>query len=934
MLGQSHAHLELLVAPVGEAAAAVAERAASYDDARVRLLPERPTWGAALDHAVSWGRGRHLTFLRGCDTLPDDALRILASSRMVSGSSLATGRIEQRGVPDPWRQRAQRRSHARPGRGVTPADRPELAAGLGLGGVLLDRAAWQGAGLRLDGEQDWLLSPGLARFLAGVERVDVLDRPTYLWSPDHGTRAFGATPNPLPALADWTARTRRITEVLTGTPLGDGWQHHLAGEELPRFLVEVERATDEQWSELTSLARAYDDRPELVAGLDVTARSLLRLAALGRRVDLVDLVAELVGLGDDLPTRVESGEVFVQWRSVGLVAADRLLTGAETPLRAHVARVRRDADPWQVDLFVAVEHVDLAPETDVAVHDQDGSRLEVAPLPPAEATRWAARRFQCAVAVRVDVPAAVTALRVDVSLGALHRTGSVMIPAVPVTVPDGSVRVTDVAIAASALEVTASGDLDALRLLDPAEVEIAAPPRTAGGLAQLDLVTDRFGRVLPLASGGHRLVTTSGNVTVADELRDRLPLDLLGEQHRIRLHLGPRGGLVLGIGAPLADDELGPRSQERLRAAYTLDERPVDPRHIHLETYAGRSATDSPLAIFHELRRRRPDLRTTWGIADHGQWVPEGAEPVLLRSRAWYDVLARAGCLVLNTDVEPWFRRRPDQFLLQTFHGYPSKAMGAAQWSALELTPSRVAQFRARGVDTWSAILTPDPSMTRHYREQYGYTGPAFERGYPRNDDLVGDGAEQRRARTRRLLGIEEHQQAILYAPTWREHLAVRARGAEMTDFLDVARAAREWGDDHVLLLRGHRFHAPVGEDPHLVDVTAYPEINDLVLASDAAVLDYSSLRFDYAITGKPMVFLVPDLAEYNAGSRSFLFPFEESAPGPFVEDTAGVVRELRDLAGLRSRFADEVAAFNATYNRWHDGRAAERVVDQLLAVL
>jgi CDP-glycerol glycerophosphotransferase (TagB/SpsB family) len=76
------------------------------------------------------------------------------------------------------------------------------------------------------------------------------------------------------------------------------------------------------------------------------------------------------------------------------------------------------------------------------------------------------------------------------------------------------------------------------------------------------------------------------------------------------------------------------------------------------------------------------------------------------------------------------------------------------------------------------------------------------------------------------------------------------------------------------------------------------------------------------------MVFLVPDLEEYDAGSRRFLFPFEESAPGPFVATTGEVVERVRDLGALREEYAPAIAAFNNTYNRWHDGHAAERVVD------
>ena len=116
-----------------------------------------------------------------------------------------------------------------------------------------------------------------------------------------------------------------------------------------------------------------------------------------------------------------------------------------------------------------------------------------------------------------------------------------------------------------------------------------------------------------------------------------------------------------------------------------------------------------------------------------------------------------------------------------------------------------------------------------------------------------------------------------------------------------------------------------------ILDVSTYPEINDLILAADAAVLDYTSLRFDFALTGKPMVFLVPDLEEYAGASRGFLYPFTESAPGPLVATTEEVLGLLRDLDGLRAATAADLAAFNETFNTWHDGRAASRVVDALL---
>jgi CDP-glycerol glycerophosphotransferase (TagB/SpsB family) len=78
----------------------------------------------------------------------------------------------------------------------------------------------------------------------------------------------------------------------------------------------------------------------------------------------------------------------------------------------------------------------------------------------------------------------------------------------------------------------------------------------------------------------------------------------------------------------------------------------------------------------------------------------------------------------------------------------------------------------------------------------------------------------------------------------------------------------------------------------------------------------------------------VPDLDSYSGALRGFLFPFEESAPGPFAATTAEVVEQLRDVDGLRSGWADRLAEFNAAYNPWQDGKAAQRVVDRLRGML
>ena len=438
----------------------------------------------------------------------------------------------------------------------------------------------------------------------------------------------------------------------------------------------------------------------------------------------------------------------------------------------------------------------------------------------------------------------------------------------------------------------------------------------------------------PLPSGTYRLRLRDADGSprryhLDQALADRLPDLQRSDLYRVRLQRGPEGSLALVLAAPLRTEEVGAHAQQRLQRWYATDEHRLDPRAVYLQSYTGQAATDSPRAIHDALRRLRPDLRLTWGVADSSTSLPEGATPVVIRSREWYAALATSAHVVTNIDMDRWFVKRPGQRLLQTYHGYPSKSMGIAAWEAKNLTARRIDRQLRRTSATWDLLLTPTPAMDVHYRRQYRYDGAILAAGYPRDDALLAPSADEVRHQVRERLGLGERI-AVLYAPTWRDDLATNFRAAPMASTLDVERAAEELGDDYVLLLRGHRFHRRRAGNLHhrLVDVTEYPEINDLVLASDAAVLDYSSLRFDFALTGRPMVFLVPDLDRYTGGVRGFLFDFASSAPGPLTADTDEVIAALRDIDRLRADTRDALERFNATFNDRQDGHAAERVVE------
>ena len=466
-------------------------------------------------------------------------------------------------------------------------------------------------------------------------------------------------------------------------------------------------------------------------------------------------------------------------------------------------------------------------------------------------------------------------------------------------------------------EVTTDGDRIGLRL----------PLRwDEWGLGETFVPVDSYRFALTYGPGAR---PHAGRVLVGERLLDHLLEFTVTDEFRARpFRSGRELGLVLM--PPLTDEERGPFAQSSLQRWARETDLPVDENAVYLQAYTGMTATDSQLAIHHELRRTHPELTIYWGVGDRSARVPEGGVPVLLHSREWFRVMSTARYLCLNIDPDRWFSLRPGQQLLQTFHGYPAKSMGIRMWESKGYTPRRIELELARTSADWSMILTPAPEMDEHYRREYRYDGAIHHHGYPRDDVLVSPDADRIRAEVRARLGISPEQRVVLYAPTWRDDLATNWRRADAEHHLDVVAASRRLGRDYVLLMRGHRFHAQPEDGlqgAQLIDVTHYPEINDLILASDAAVLDYSSLRFDFALTRRPMIFLVPDLATYTGGVRGFLYPFEESAPGPLVDDADEVVALLRDLDGLQERYAAAQEEFHQRFNYLQDGQSAEKVV-------
>jgi CDP-glycerol glycerophosphotransferase (TagB/SpsB family) len=290
-------------------------------------------------------------------------------------------------------------------------------------------------------------------------------------------------------------------------------------------------------------------------------------------------------------------------------------------------------------------------------------------------------------------------------------------------------------------------------------------------------------------------------------------------------------------------------------------------------------------------------------------------------------LMARSRVIVVD-DFYPMIYQlnlRPETALGQVWH-----AVGAFKrvgHSRAGLPGGPVAGSRIHRNYTWATASAE--GVRADVAESFGIPLPRVHAlGVPRTDAFFdADAVAAVRERVRERLGIAAGSKLALFAPTFRGNGERTAHYD--TSWVDWAGLVRDLGTEWTLAVKMHPFVGPLAPQVRvsgLIDVTAEREMTELLIAADAVVTDYSSSIFEAGLLRRPIVFFVPDLAEYTA-SRDFYRPFERYLVGPVVTESAGLA------AAIRSATVDDavLAPFLAEFASACDGHSTRRIVERLI---
>ena len=354
-------------------------------------------------------------------------------------------------------------------------------------------------------------------------------------------------------------------------------------------------------------------------------------------------------------------------------------------------------------------------------------------------------------------------------------------------------------------------------------------------------------------------------------------------------------------------------------------------KKVSFISFSGRQYSDSPRRISELLWKEHPEIKQVWAFNEpekFGFLREKGIEVVKYKSLRYLYHVMTSKVYVDNAEFWSILKFRREQMVLETWHGGGAyKKVGGHRIDVNE----REQRHAVEKMNKITLFLSSSRAFTDFViRDAYRYRGEVLECGLPRNDDLCRPDPATA-DRVRRTFDIPAGASVLLYAPTFRNSHSLDLYDV---DFSRLKKALEtRFGGEWVILLRMHYYMANKAmgsNETYLRNATDYPDMQELLLASDVLLTDYSSCMWDFSLMEKPCFLYARDIAEYR-GERDFYTPIE-SWPFPLAADNDELERTIAAFDPDAYRTA--VKAHHETLGSTESGTATNQCVERIAAFL
>lgn len=355
---------------------------------------------------------------------------------------------------------------------------------------------------------------------------------------------------------------------------------------------------------------------------------------------------------------------------------------------------------------------------------------------------------------------------------------------------------------------------------------------------------------------------------------------------------------------------------------------PVQKDKVLIVNYYGAGFGDNGKYIAQELHKRNSALNIYW-ISNQESGFPDYIHVISRHSLKSFYHLATAAVWIDNCRKAKCIIKRKKQYYMQTWHG--SIALKRIEKDAeahLEKKYVKSAIHDSRMADV---MLSNGTFCTEMYRRAFWYDGEILECGSPRADILFYI-TDKQKLEIKEKLGILKSKRIILYAPTFRADGNLNCYGLDFQKILDVLQ--QRTGEKWVFAVRLHPNIASkanlIQYNEDIVNATSYPDMYELLAATDILVTDYSSSMFEAGFVRKPVFLFATDIDSYTK-DRNFYFDLP-NLPYPLSKTNGELLHQLESFNKIE--YGQNLAAFYESLGLKESGNASALAVQKILEVL
>lgn len=352
---------------------------------------------------------------------------------------------------------------------------------------------------------------------------------------------------------------------------------------------------------------------------------------------------------------------------------------------------------------------------------------------------------------------------------------------------------------------------------------------------------------------------------------------------------------------------------------------PIKKNRIMFLSYNGKQYSCNPKYIYEKLIQEdqfgdRLELIWAFNNIDEYKLSPK-TKKVKYKGLSYLYYCMTSAIVIENTESWSVLPKRKKQVVINTWHG-------GGSYKKVGLQRNDASSFNSKNLKHKNSRISLYLSSSNAFSKQtlvdsFNYTGRILNSGMPRNDILINENNEIYNSVKEQLDIL--NKKVLLIAPTFRLKSDHDFSKIDYDSLLEVI--SDKFGGEWIILYRSHYYDEIETSklSTNILDVSKYPDMQELLLVSDMLMTDYSSSMWDFSLRRKPVFLFSTDLHKYQKEERAFYSPVE-SWPFTFSNSIEELYANINNHEN--EKYLGDVVNHHIDLGSFENGKASSSVVD------